>query len=76
MAPWPACWSSRFLACSALHVERKRQRERGRDGELTGPETEDREAVGAVRRELTAEVGGGTGSELGCGCLAKKTDAR
>ena len=54
------------LQCT-IRRNKKIQGERGRNGELIGPEHREREAVEAVRRELAAEVDGGAGSKLGYG---------
>ena len=60
------------MAYNALFDKREVPGEREREGDLTRPEKRKREAATTARHSVAAEVGGGAGTKLGCGCLAKK----
>ena len=55
VAPWMARRSFRFSVYGARFDERKRPGDRGGSGELTGPKSNEREAVDAARRSTDGD---------------------
>ena len=68
-APWVARRSSRLRPHSARVFKRRSPGESGGDGDLTGAETEDREAVEAARRSVVDDGCGGARAKRGYGLL-------